>query len=307
MKVDGMNRVPDFYIVGGPKCGTTALFEYLNQHPQIFMPNRKEINYFGKDLQFKNYNMDFDYYCSLFSNASKTQVIGEASVWSLYSKKAAKEIFKVNPDSKIIIILRDPTKLIYSLYYELLHTGDEDAKSFEDALSLESQRTNGECIPKRAFAIHSTRYRDIATFSKQVKRYLDVFGEERVKILIQEEMNDNTMQTVKDVYSFLQVNEQFIPNIKKHNINKTVRFRWLRNLVHRPPIFIRKIARFIIRNRSGREVLTSFMVLLNKKVNTRYSERPKINKPTDKMLRSYFKRDIEKLEKLINKDLSHWL
>src|ERR1051325_3379611 len=107
-------RRPDFFIVGAPKCGTTAMNGYLRQHPQIFMPERKDITYFGTDLKFERSRISYDEYISLFQDANDALRIGESSVWYMYSKTAAEEIKSFSPSASIIVMLRNPVDMLYA-------------------------------------------------------------------------------------------------------------------------------------------------------------------------------------------------
>ena len=114
-----MNK-PNLFIVGAPKCGTTFLYHYLKQHPEIYFPDFKEPHFFGSDLIRKNgaYDLSLNNYKSLFNSDKK--IIGEASTFYIFSKNAAKEIYDFNPDAKIIIMLRNLVDLAYSLHSQLL-------------------------------------------------------------------------------------------------------------------------------------------------------------------------------------------
>src|SRR5258706_10449866 len=105
---------PDFFIVGAPKCGTTAMNDYLGQHPDIYMAP-KELHYFGADLKIKD-KISESAYLQYFKNAGNKKILGEASVWYLFSGTAAKEIKNFSPDAKILIMLRNPVEVVYSLH-----------------------------------------------------------------------------------------------------------------------------------------------------------------------------------------------
>jgi hypothetical protein len=123
-------RKPDFFIVGAPKSGTTAMYFYLKQHPEIFMPERKELHFFGSDFFAPHFVRDLKEYLKFFEGADNKKRIGEASVWYLYSKRAAFEIKEFNPDADIIIMLRNPVDMMYSLRETLRKKGIERASFF---------------------------------------------------------------------------------------------------------------------------------------------------------------------------------
>jgi hypothetical protein len=123
-------RKPDFFIVGAPKSGTTAMYFYLKQHPEIFMPERKELHFFGSDFFAPHFVRDLKDYLKFFEGADNKKRIGEASPWYLYSKRAAFEIKEFNPDADIIIMLRNPVDMMYSLRETLRKKGIERASFF---------------------------------------------------------------------------------------------------------------------------------------------------------------------------------
>src|ERR1700687_4738832 len=175
---------PDFFIVGAPKCGTTALYRCLEAHPQIFVPERKEIHHFGTDLYSPTYLRDSNEYLSLFGNAGDAKRIGEASVWYLFSKRAAVEIKDFCGRASIIIMLRNPVDMIYSLHSQHLYNGTEEIQDFAEALDAEEARKRGRRLPKNVPATERLFYREVARYTDQVDRYLKAFGDDNVKVII---------------------------------------------------------------------------------------------------------------------------
>src|SRR5215831_7215316 len=125
-----MFKRPDFFIVGAPRCGTTAMGQFLAAHPDIFM-SRKEMHVFGKDLHFgkRFYRRSLETYVSEFAGADAKKRAGEGSVWHLFSTQAAAEIKAFNPEARIIIMLRDPVEMMFSLYHEFRWDGNEHLPS----------------------------------------------------------------------------------------------------------------------------------------------------------------------------------
>lgn len=134
---------PNFFIVGAPKCGTTSLYEYLRSHPQVFMPEKKEPEHFSDDLDWRNVMLrhrvaDRDDYLSLFDPApAHAAAVGEASTWYLFSEAAAGAIHDFNPEARIIIMLRDPVKMMYSLHGQFLKDCNEVIEDFAQAIAAE--------------------------------------------------------------------------------------------------------------------------------------------------------------------------
>ncbi len=146
-----MSRIPNLFIVGAPKCGTTALWSYLGSHPDIFSAG-KEYHYFGSDLVYRNQSrLDRESYLAYFSQADQERYLLDASVGYLVSERAAVEIASFSPDCRIIAILRDPIDMMHSLHSELLFQGDEDVADFGTASGArggaQARRTHSRLLP----------------------------------------------------------------------------------------------------------------------------------------------------------------
>ncbi len=188
-----MSVTPNFFIVGAPKCGTTAMYNYLAAHPDVFMPRTKEPTFFAQDLDEgkrgddRLFTRDLDQYLALFSDWRGERRVGEGSVWYLYSKIAADQIKQFAPDARIIVMLRDPVEMMHSLHAHRLARGAEDLESFEEALRAEKDRANGERFPKHAYVLKGLLYTEVVKYASQVEEYLNTFGRDRVLVLIFEE------------------------------------------------------------------------------------------------------------------------
>ena len=141
-----MSRSVDFFIAGSPKCGTTALFEYLAAHPSVFMPPCKEPNFFCADIDTGS-RSSLSAYRTLFAAAPPHTLTGEASALYLYSEVAIPSIMAHNPSAKIIVMLRHPVEAARSLYGALRSHGHENAADFERAWGLQATRRNGKGLP----------------------------------------------------------------------------------------------------------------------------------------------------------------
>ena len=164
-------RKPSFFIIGAPKCGTSALAKYLSNHRSIFFSNLKEPNYFATDFNpkmrpIKNIND----YLSLFDRARSNQLCGEGSIWYLYSKDAIENIYKFNPNAKIIIMVRNPAEMIYSLHNQKINSKDEDILDFQKAWKLSWERERGNFIPKKCKEKTTLYYHKIANYVEQFKK-----------------------------------------------------------------------------------------------------------------------------------------
>ena len=134
-----MRNSPNFFIVGGPKCGTTAMTEFLRTHEDIFISEPKEPNFFA-DMPKIEFVDNLKDYLNLFKKATKKKIIGDASIFYMFSKVALENIHEFNPDSKILVMIRNPLEMVPSFHLQILFTLEEDQEDFESALALEEKR-----------------------------------------------------------------------------------------------------------------------------------------------------------------------
>lgn len=293
---------PEFFIVGAPKCGTTAMQEYLRQHPDIFMPDMKEIHHFADDLlKHDDPFLDRDRYLSLFAGAHEHQLIGEASVYHLFSRNAARNIKSFCPNAKIIIILRNPVDMLYSRHAQLVYNGAEDILDFEASLAAEEKRRNGELIPKNIRIEKKLLHREVVKFAAQVKRYFDMFGRDKVQVIIYDDLRKDTAKVYQETLGFLNVNDSFRPDFKVINPNKRVRTRTLQHVLKTPPSLIR-IAGKLLLPQSCRNLLLNGL----KKLNTQFVPRQPMSPELRRRLQKEFTPEIKNLSELLGRDLTHW-
>ncbi len=215
-------RIPDFFIVGHPKCGTTALYEMLRAHPQIFMPSLKETRFFAPELHPGTrsdgvHPATLEQYLSLFAGAPAGQRAGEASPSYLRSESAAERISEIAPQARIVAILREPASFVSSLHLELLRDHVETEKDLARALAQEQDRMAD--LERRPGLV----YAQYVNYVEQLRRYHDRFGRDRVLILIYDDFLADNAATVRRVLRFLEVDET--QAIQRSEANRTVRVR----------------------------------------------------------------------------------
>jgi Sulfotransferase domain len=302
--IDPGLRRPDFFLVGAPKCGTTAMAEYLGQHPEIGMCEHKETQYFATDLypRFGIRNggprrTEVDY-LKLFEHVQDRRRLGEASVWYLYSSAAPHEIEAFSPEAEIIVMLRNPLEALPSLHSEFVFGGIEPVEDFARALALDEERERAGA--PRGFPPRS--YRSAARYSEQLGRYLEVFGRDRIHVIIYERFRQRTHDAYRATCEFLGVDGSFTPEIRVVNPNKRARSKGLRTLVLRPPESLRKVLHAAtsqrLRRRTG-EALVRW--------NTRFERREPLPDHVRESLRPLVAREIGELRALIGVDVSFWL
>jgi Sulfotransferase family len=212
----GAGRVPDFFIVGHEKCGTTALDMMLKGHPQIFLPDVKEQRFFAPELRGgrgRRRGLDsarphtFDRYRQVFAAARPEQLVGEVSPQYLRSRGAARRIAEVQGDAKIIAILREPASFLRSFHLQWVQNNDETQKSFAKALALESARRQGKRIPRRCNIPEHLFYSDHVRYVEQLQRYHAVFPSDQILVLIYDDFRRDNEAAVRRVLRFLEVDD----------------------------------------------------------------------------------------------------
>jgi hypothetical protein len=232
-------RLPDFFIVGHAKSGTTALYEMLRRHPQIYMPDAKEPWYFADDMRARftppmagPEPETLEQYMQLFAPAADGQIAGEASSSYLWSRTAAANIAAVKPDARIIAILREPSSFLRSLHLQLVQTHVEAEKDLRKALALQQARSEGRDIPRGSHRPQLLQYSDHVRYVEQLRRYHDLFGHERVLVLIYEDFRRDNEATVRTVLRFLGVDDRVPVEVQHANPSVRMRSQQLDKLVH---------------------------------------------------------------------------
>ncbi len=291
---------PDFFIVGAPKCGTTSLYRYLERHPDVFLPQEKELNYFSSDLFPAGYISESQY-CSLFKDAHAEQLIGEASVWYLFSEIAASKIYEFSPEAKIIVMLRNPVEMLYSLHSQHYFQGMEDVKDFKSALEMELLRKCSKNTTTVAANPKLLAYRDIASYSVQVERYISVFGQGNVHVILYDDFKIDPLGVYRRVLAFLGLNQGVEPNLHIYNANKQPRSMLFRRLTQLPAwlmLPLRKILPFQMRRR---------LLSAIEQKNVMYVKREPLDRLLGKGLCDEFRPDIERLAAVIDRNLDAWI
>jgi hypothetical protein len=295
---------PEFFIVGAPKCGTTAMADYLGQHPEIGMCPRKETHVFATDLSERmamrrgQKPMSRDRFLELFTGLQEERLRGEASVWHLYSATAAAEIAAFEPQAKIIVMLRSPVEMLPSLHSQFVFVGIEPEEDFERALDLDQERERSG--PPPGFPPRS--YRSAVHYGEQIRRYLEVFGRDRIHVIVYDEFRDDTLGTYREACRFLDVDPDFEPNLEIVNPNKRVRSRTFRRFVRRPPEWVRPAIHRLTTEPLRRRVARA-MIRWNTSVGGRAPLAPRVRAE----LESEAAREVRELDDLLGLDVSAWV
>jgi hypothetical protein len=230
--------LPDFFIAGQPKSGTTALYEMLRRHPQIYMPEGKEPWYFAQELHERTpprpggTAKTLEEYAALFAGARPGQRVGEASALYLWSRTAAERIAEVCPDARIVVILREPASLLRSLHLQFVQTNIENESDFARALELEPARREGREIPSHTYWPKALLYSEHVRYVEQLARFRAKFAPERMLVLIYDDFRAENEATVRSVLRFLEVDDTAQVRVAHANPTVSPRSQRLNEAVH---------------------------------------------------------------------------
>ena len=295
--------LPNFFIIGAARCGTTSLYNYLDQHPEIFMCPIKEPNFYylegqadkikghGTALWLRSCVTTRDDYLSLFSGVTTEKAIGEASVGYISRVEAPPAIHRDVPHAKIFASLRHPVERAYSSYLGMRLAGRERSRTFREALDLEDSRLRDNW----SFGGYKTN----GLYHQLLSRYYHLFPREQIHVHLFDDFKADPTQVVVNMLERLGVDTTFVPDTSiRHNPTGKIRnpvahYIWTRSrpiragLRRHLPAALRDWA-FPFFTRSG-------------------LERPPMPEEIRRELGEFYRPDIEKLQDLIDRDLSHWL
>ncbi len=294
---------PHFFIVGAPKAGTTSMAAYLRQHPALFLPAKKDVPFFGSDLDYRRPRRTEAEYLALFDDAAPGEMAGDACVSYLQSRLAAAEIDEFAPGAKAIVMLREPVVAMRSMHAFMRSAHNEDIADFEEALAAEADRIEGRRIPPGARIADELLYRQVYSYAEQVERYLDRFGPERVAVVLLDDLECEPAPVVARIYDFLGVDPTFEPVLKVHHVARTIRSDRLQKLAADPPPRLLKAFNLL----APRGLHGKVMPAVNR-LNVRPGEAPgrTTSGSADDGLRREMWPGVERLAALIERDLSAW-
>lgn len=299
-------KFPNFLIIGAQKCGTTALYAALRQHPEIYMSPVKEPFYFvlnGAPPSYpapgEEYRARLRYtaesYAALFQGATSQRAVGEASALYLSSyqpERTAANIQAFNPQMRLIALLRQPADRAWSAFQYYRAREFEPLKRFPAALAAEATRRNGCDLP-------DLRHFANGCYFANLKPYFDHFPREQIRVYLYEEWNQQPQAILRDIFAFLGVDDNVMIEPKRTNVTFSYRHPWLRRFLDEPNA-ARQLLEMLLRGRLRIRVYGKLRA---------YNRRqpPTLDAGLRRALTARYRSDIEQLQCLINRDLTHWL
>jgi hypothetical protein len=288
---EGNRRIPDFFIVGSPRCGTTALYTYLREHAEIFMSSIKEPEFFADYLGEHRFVRTWREYLDCFARVQGEKRIGEASTSYLASHTAARALKEFSPLASIIVMLRNPVDVMYSLYYVRRSSNLEDQTSFKAAL-------DADAIGRKVVEL---TYRERTRYAAQVERFITVFGREKIQFIVYEDFKADTRKIFQETLRFLGVRSDTEREFPTINGNQRTKNMTLWCLVRRPPEPLRRIIRPVTSRRLRSAVGTYLLRLSSVE-----EPRPPMDPELRNGLQKEFAPEIDRLSALLGRDLTAW-
>lgn len=306
------SRFPDFFLVGAPRCGTTALARYLARNPQICFSRPKEPHYFTKTGYIPDADeLKRDYLDRFFGHHGPDhRMLGEGSVSYLYAPGAIERILHFNPNARFIVQIRNPLKMLPSYHLRMQFLLQEDERDFNVAWALQAARKRGEKLPKRCLDPRVLLYREVASFGAQIHRLFTLAGRDRTHVIVFDDFAGDTLGVYRRTLEFLGIDYDGQTDFERRFESQMYRYRWLQQLLFVPAKsdgkFIETLqqkARKYNQDGSRKNGLVRHITKLNK---IPQSPTPLTRQMKD-ILRESMRPDILRLSSLLDRDLSHWI
>jgi hypothetical protein len=301
---------PNFFISGAPRCGTTALYTYLSEHPRIFMSGVKELNYFATDfpnVQKITFRSVDDYHGVFAKAGPEHQGVGEASPFYLFSQVAFKNMFAYDQNARVILTLRHPVEFIESYHRLNLSLLREDEPDLAKAWALQELRKKGERLPGSARQPELLMYGELGQFGHYIERLYSIFPREQVKIFLFDDLKNDPRAVYEQTLAFIGVPSDGRQDFPQINANFENRSKLLARLFHPPqPVyqaFVKTIGLF------GPNFMEKVSIFYNRleRLNTTRATRATLDPALRARMLEHFSADIQRLSRLIERDLSGWL
>lgn len=306
--VDAMlpNLPPSFFVVGAPRCGTTAMSRALAGNPRVSFSKPKETHFLLEDRSTMPIDDVRRLYLERFHpNLTRDcQAIGDGSVTYLYDPQAIRQAMDFDSRAKFIVAVRNPLDMLSSYHARMLFMLDEDEKDFARAWQLQDSRRAGRELPKQCRDPQLLQYADVASLGKHVEQLFAVAGRERCQVVVFDDFATDPGGVYVQLLAFLGVDDDGRREFKSKRSNAGYRSRWMQQFAMNPPPWIFKLIE------SSNAGTLKRLKRLRKRIK-RFNKAPQVRaemaEPVRAMLRDYYRSDVEKLSGLLGRDLTHWL
>ena len=301
-----MSHGPNFFIVGGPRCGTSALTHLLAAHPQVFFPGTPEPHYFASDLQLPYRVSSIEDYQTLFADARPHQTArGETGGWYLHSEVAIPAILEFDPAARFIAIVRNPIELVRSLHAHNLAHGIETERELEAAWARDQARRAGRALDAGAAEAQQLRYRWAASLGLPLERAMGIVPKSQLLVIVHDDLQSAPSEIYERLCTFLGLAASAPPRFQRVNAGERVRSHSLQHLLHNPPRALRRAVRSIVRL-VGPDPVWALEDRV-RRLNRRPGAPPVLSRETRAHLETAFEEDVDRLSSLLVRNLSGWI
>lgn len=297
---------PSFFVVGAPRCGTTALSKALAGNPKISFSKPKETHFFLEDRSRVPVDeIRRQYLESFHPNLTReTQAIGDGSVSYLYNPDSIRQALAFDDRAKFIASVRSPVDMLRSYHARLLFSLDEDVQDFAKAWNLQEDRAAGRNVPKRCRDARLLLYGQVARLGQQVEQLFQVAGRERCHVVVFDDFAGSPRDVYEQLLAFLAVDDDGQTTFTRKRENSGFKSRWLQQFVMNPPPWAFRLIEV-----SDKKLLSRLKGVRKriKKFNKVKERRQELSDDMRAMLRRYFADDVQKLSDLLGRDLTYWV
>ncbi len=298
---------PNTFIIGAPKCGTSAMAHYLNFHPNVFLCKPKEPFFWSEDypgLRRIHQITNEERYLKLFRDATEQHsVVCEGSTNYLASKVAVEKILAFNPDARFLVMLRNPVDVVHAFHSEVSFSGIENEPDFAKAWKLQDERLAGRSLPANCAAPQFLQYRDVASYAPQLERFFDLVPASNREVIIFDDFAADNAKVFAETLQFLGLTDFEMESFEKVNASHGHKFPMLSKLVLDPPAPLKGLvetARYAARQFKGGWVDQA----------KHWFRKPTRREPLSAEFRDelcdFFADDIERTSMILNRELSTW-
>ena len=296
---------PSFFVIGAPRCGSTAVSDTLKANPNVSFSVPKESHYLlqpreGQSVEEWRHTYVDRYHPDLNSTH---QAMGDGSVSYIFSPEAIARALEFDSRSKFIAVLRHPVEMMQSFHLRLLYLLDENEDDLATAWAMQDRRARGENIPPLCRDPRMLQYGEVGQFSRHLQRVFDIVGRDRCLVLLFEDLVNAPRETYLNLLDFIGVDDDGQTEFSRKRESVTFKSQWLQRLLMNPPDWVlRRVQSMNIRNVPRLKRLRKKL----KRLNNQPAAHPPLSKETELMLQRYFAPEIESLALLLGRDLSHW-
>lgn len=307
-----MDAASHFFLVGAPRCGTTAMAKYLGRHPAICFSKPKEPHFLSRPpREAPTAELREEYLSRHFARRTDERWLGDGSVSYLYSPEALRMALEFDPDARFLMMVRNPVAMVHSLHERHLYTMDEDVDDLERAWELQTARARGERVPSTCRDPRVLQYAHIGRLGEAARALFDAVGRERCHVIVFDDFRADPRAAYLGVLEFLGLEDDGRSDFTPVRSNRRIRHRWLQRMLRSPDPRLMKLAggaeTTITADGRKKKPLVKRMRNRLIKWNTVVAERRPLSDAMRARLVETFRDDVALLGSLLGRDLSEWL